>query len=53
MACGIAVASSPICAFCARIGLAHPARLALISAVRTTLAGGLELIGVTPVEELV
>ena len=29
------------------------ARLALISAVRTTLASGLELIGVTPVEELV
>ena len=29
------------------------ARLALISAVRTALASGLELIGVTPVEELV
>jgi arginyl-tRNA synthetase len=29
------------------------ARLAMISAVQTVLAGGLELIGVTPVEELV
>ena len=29
------------------------ARLAMISAVQTMLASGLELIGVTPVEELV
>ena len=54
MRSGIAVMSSLSCAFCRpdRPELTR-ARLAMISAVQTVLAGGLELIGVTPVEELV
>ena len=53
MRSGIAVMSSLSCAFSRRTGLSSPGPPRGISAVQTVLAGGLELIGVTPVEELV